>query len=206
MQIQNHQRQTRLLHLLPLVLVFILLANGLVLLYFFLHEAGHALVVLLFRGKLTAFKVGFFDSHYSYQGQFSAFQNGIRTSAGVLFPVLVWLVCLVWMPRRIAPMWSALRMIAAWIVLGSLLPWVIKPLLTMFGYQSRAPFGDDILGFLEATHWNGVLVSLISLLLLGLLLLVFQSRAGFRESLHDLQQLSREGFHLHRKDAERSSG
>ena len=96
------KRRTQLLHLLPLVLVFVLAAHALVLTYFFLHEAGHALVVYSFGGKLTAFKVGLWESHYSYQGQFSAFQNSLRTSAGVLFPILVWLIALFWMHRRVA--------------------------------------------------------------------------------------------------------
>ena len=200
------KRRTQLPHRLPLVLVFVLAAHALVLTYFFLHEAGHALVVYSFGGKLTAFKVGLWESHYSYQGQFSAFQNSLRTSAGVLFPILVWLIALFWMHRRVAPVWSTLRWIASWIVLGSLLPWVVKPVLYMVGYQSQAPFGDDVAGFLSSSHWNGFLVSGISLLLLIALLLVFQSRAGFQESLHDLQRVSRAGIHIHLAESNHSAG
>lgn len=71
-------------------------------LYTFLHEGGHALVILLSGNAITAFNLNFFDlsAHVEMTGQFPPAGAALNYLAGVALPLLLWAVFMAVAPRR----------------------------------------------------------------------------------------------------------
>jgi hypothetical protein len=132
---------------------YILVAQWVIYLYFFIHESGHAIAVIAFSGKLTEFMVGFWNSHYAFSGNFSNVQNSIRTSAGFIFPILVWFSFLWVTPSKISPILGSIRYIISLGFLASLLPYIVEPILYQTGWRGRDRWGyGDMTAFLNYSH------------------------------------------------------
>jgi hypothetical protein len=181
--------QQRMKKIFPLFVFYILVAQWVMYLYFFLHEAGHAIAVIIFGGKLTGFVVGFWNSHYNFSGDFSNWQNSIRASAGILFPIPIWAVFLWITPRKCTTFFAGIRYIISLGFLASLLPYIVEPILYQNGWRGYNPWGyDDMTAFLNYSGWNGYSVAGIVLMLLTLSIALFQYKAGLRESVLQIRQ------------------
>jgi hypothetical protein len=132
-------------------LILIALVLYVVLFVFFvytvLHEAGHALVGLLFGQTLTTFNVNFwnFDAHVGMIGSLSQAQRALQSIAGAGLPLLVWFLFIALVPRKASFSVEALKLVASMAVINTLLAWIIIPILYLFG---QAP-SDDVTNFLR---------------------------------------------------------
>lgn len=163
------------LGLLLFILLFILLV------YTFLHEAGHALAGLAFGQNLTTFDVSFWDlsAHVRLTGSLTGPQRAIQVAAGTGLPLLIWFGFMALVPRRASFSLDLLKAASALTVLNSLLAWVIIPVLDLWG---RAPAGDDVTNFLRITRFPPPLLSALALTLYAAgWLLFFVKIEGLRE-------------------------
>jgi hypothetical protein len=137
--------------LLLLISLFVLFA------YTFIHEGGHALMGLLFGGKITSFSVNFWDisAHVALHGEFTNHQRILISAAGISLPLLVLFVLLIFTPRLVNPVLNWLRIAAAMVTLNPLLAWIVIPFLYMSGNAPR----DDSTNFLNLTGFPPLLVS-----------------------------------------------
>ena len=181
--------QTKIKRIFPALVFYIPVALWTMYLYFFLHESGHALAVVVFKGKITEFVVGF-NSHYRSWGDFTPFQNSLRAGSGLLFPFLVWVISIISAPRKTNTFLGSIRYIVSFLFLCSLLVGVVKPIMYENGWRGTSPWGDDITQFLDYSHWNGYAVGGSVLLLLILGVVLFQYKVGIPEAMVQLRSES----------------
>ena len=148
-------------------------------LYTFFHEGGHALVGIVCGGTLTGFNVNFFNlsAHVDLTGNFSAAQESIKSIAGALLPLVVWILFIGLAPKKANLMVELVKWVSSFGVAGSLLPWAIIPVLFKFG---AAPAGDDVTAFLTHSHWNVYLVSTIFIAAIALVIGMFWMKADLK--------------------------
>lgn len=136
------------------------------LLYAFLHEGGHALVILAHDGTIDSFWIFGLNAHVSaHGGVYSMLGEALKSAAGVLLPAAVVAIALFFYKPQIEAQGYHLCwfMVLATIVF-SLLVWVIFPILSLF---TLPPQGEDAIQFLNVTSAPPLLVSLVALLLAG---------------------------------------
>jgi hypothetical protein len=149
--------------------------------YTFLHEAGHAIVGLLFGQTLTAFDVSFLDlsAHVGMVGgELTDSQLAIQSLAGVSLPFLIWAIFIGLIPRKTSFTLESVKLISSMAVINTLLPWMILPLLFLFG---KAP-SDDVTNFLGYSEMPPLLLAFIaSILYAGGWILFLSKVEGFRK-------------------------
>ncbi len=120
------------------------------LLYTVLHEAGHALMGLLFGGTVTGFRMdaSMLTAQVAIDGDLLRWQRSLISVAGISLPLLVWVVLILHAPQQADPVWRWMVLIGTLGVLNSLLPWIAIPL---FGLAQRIP-GDDVTIFLDTSQ------------------------------------------------------
>lgn len=127
------------------------IALAMILIYTFLHEGGHALLVLAFGGTLTGFEIAPWNAHISAFGNFTPLENSLRAVAGMALPVMVWAAFMRLAPRKGSPMLQLIKFYSG-CLLFTLVPWVIISILHPLGL---APAGDDATAFLDFSGLNG---------------------------------------------------
>lgn len=134
-----------------------------VLVYTFLHEAGHLLMGLLFGARVTGFSVNFINlsAHVGLDGSFTSGQHAWISAAGVSFPFLVWALFALLAPRHGPFLLEALKWAVFATPVNALLAWVVIPILTLNGQT----IGDDSANFLRYTGFAPMAVSAAGLLL-----------------------------------------
>jgi hypothetical protein len=133
-------------------------------LYTFLHEAGHALVGLLFGQSLTEFNVNFWDlsAHVGMTGgELTPSQLALRSAAGVTLPLLIWMIFISLVPRKASFIVETLKLVSSMTAINTLLPWVILPIVFILG---KAP-SDDVTNFLRYSQMYPPLLIIIALVL-----------------------------------------
>lgn len=147
------------------ILVVVLVTLFATFAYTFLHEGGHALVVLLSGGSLTRFSANFWQlsAHIETNATLTPAQTLANNLAGVSLPLLVWAGFLLLMPRRTNFVLAALKGISSILILSTLWAWIILPLVALFG---QAPAGDDVTSFLVNSGLPPLWVTLAALALL----------------------------------------
>jgi hypothetical protein len=130
-------------------------------LYTFLHEGGHALLGLLFGGRVHTFSVNFFNlsAHVGIDGTFSSLQQALISAAGVSLPVLVCMLFILLVPRRGEPVISWFAVAFFMSAVNALLAWVVIPVLSLLGQTPS----DDSYNFLNVTHLPPLLVTAAAL-------------------------------------------
>ena len=151
--------------------------------YTFLHEAGHAIVGMLFGARLTSFSINFVDlsAHVGFAGAFSSAQQSVLSAAGVTFPLLLWSVFVLAVPVKPNPLLGWLRLVLSMGVLNSLLAWIIIPVLYLSG---RSP-ADDSATFVSATKIPPLLLSAAVLIVYVGGWALFLRRSGYVQGLRD---------------------
>ncbi len=131
--------------------------------YTFVHEAGHAIVGILFDQALTAFKVNFLtlSAHVGLVGELTQDQHALQSVAGTGLPLAIWLIFISCVPRRSAFAVELLKCIATIAVLSTLLAWIVLPVLYRLG---QAPI-DDVSNFLRYSRMEPGLLSLTALVI-----------------------------------------
>jgi hypothetical protein len=128
----------------------------------FFHEAGHALAVLAFGGKITEFQVDILDlrGHVAFTGNFTNLQNVLIIASASILPWLIWLIFILAVPRKTTPLVSVIKFVLSVGSLGYILPWALHPLLYQ---QDRAPIGDDVTRFLDESGMDSQVLAWIAL-------------------------------------------
>ncbi len=126
-------------------------------LYTFLHEGGHALLGLLFGGRVHTFSVNFFNlsAHVGMDGSFSSLQQALISTAGVSLPVLLCMLFILLVPGRGEPVISWFTVAFFMASVNALLAWVVIPVLALLGQTPS----DDSYNFLNVTRLPPLLVS-----------------------------------------------
>jgi hypothetical protein len=143
--------------------------------YAFLHEGGHAMAGTLFGQSLAEFDVSFWDlsAHVGMTGgDLSDGQQAVVSAAGVLLPLLVWILFIHLVPRKSNFTLELLKLISSMTVINTLLAWIILPLLFLAG---NAPV-DDVTNFLRYSQMPPLLLSAMALILYFGGWLIFLSR------------------------------
>src|SRR5690349_24470715 len=86
-----------------LILIVLFVVLFVLFIYTFLHEAGHAIIGLLFGQSLTEFSVKFWDlsAHVGMTGgDLTQSQLAIQAIAGVSLPFLIWSIFMSLVPRK----------------------------------------------------------------------------------------------------------
>lgn len=182
---ENVQRPSlRLLAVGAFIVLFVLVV------YTFLHEAGHALVGVAFGQRLGAFDISFWDlsAHVSMSGSLTPMQRAIQVIAGAGLPFLLWALLMSVAPRKGNVALTLLKLVGSMAVINSLLAWLVLPVLDIFG---RAPAGDDVTNFLRASGVRPALLSAVVLALYAAGWLLFLAKSeGVRDLTRQLQDLS----------------
>ncbi len=155
--LQTRTSRATIVLLLVFTLCFVLVV------YTLTHEAGHAIVGMIFGQTLTAFKVNFLalSAHVGLVGELTQAQHALQSIAGVALPLVIWLIFISCVPRRSAFSVEMLKCIATIAVLSTLLAWIVLPVLFRLG---QAP-SDDVSNFLGHSGMEPLLLSLVALVL-----------------------------------------
>ena len=155
-------------------------------LYTFVHESGHALLGLLFGGRLSSFSVNFWDfsAHAGLLGDFTEGQRSLISLAGVSLPLILWMLFLAFTTKKANPVLEWFKLVGSGCILNTLLVWIIVPFLYL---AERAP-GDDSTSFLRTSGVPPLLVAGVALLIYiyGWVLLI-NRQEGFRGILARLR-------------------
>ena len=165
-----------------LILIGLFILLFVVFIYTFLHEAGHALIGLLFGETLTEFSVRFWDlsAHVNMVGgELNQRQVAIQSVAGVSLPLLVWLLFISFVPRNPGFILRMLKLLASMMVLNTLLAWIILPIFYRFG---NTPASDDVTHFLQSSGVPPLVLALVAMILYILGWAYFLSRTEARRN------------------------
>jgi len=157
-----------------LIMLFILL------LYTFLHEAGHAISGMLFGQRLLEFDAAFwkFDPHVSLAGDLPLMKQAIRSLMGTGLPLLVWVVFILLVPRKAYFSLTVLKIFSSMAIINTLLTWIGLPILIVSGQTVQ----DDVAFFLNTSGIQPLLLSGIGLILYAAGWWLFIHRMeGFKE-------------------------
>jgi hypothetical protein len=159
MQTGIHSARLRSMFILWFVLLFILV------IYTFLHEAGHTITGLCFGQSLAEFDLSFWDfsAHVNMSGgELTESQLAIQAMAGTGLPLLIWAIFISLVPRKASFTLESLKLISSMTVLNTLLAWIVIPVLDIFG---RAPASDDVMHFLHHSQIPWFFLMCIALIL-----------------------------------------
>ena len=146
--------------------------------YTFLHEFGHLVVAVLCGSTITEFSI--FTSHVSfYGGIYNDFSLMALHVNGILLPVLVVFVYLLFYKNCKKKFYHMFSYIFCIMPICSLLAWVILPIAYMW---NQAPVNDDVTKFLDIfTQWyHPILISFIALFLISILLIMMIKKEMFQ--------------------------
>ena len=146
------------------VLALIGLTLGVIFLYAFLHEGGHALFVLLFGGTVTEFEVNFLlhSPHISYAGINDPMQRAFISLGGPVLPLIL-VLPLTFLLRRTK---NIVVQGTSLLFLGSLLPTLILSVAVSLAYGFGAvQSNEDVAKFLFYSGFNPFLVAGVFLFL-----------------------------------------
>lgn len=145
----------------------ILFILSILVLYVILHEAGHCIAVIACGGTVTEFSI--LTAHMSYIGGegFSGAQNMWINVNGMLFPLILSFVYMLFYKKDSTNSIYRIVSAAAIIPIGSLVAWVVVPLLYLSG---SAPADDDCTKFLYnfSVYHSPFIVTICALLLISL--------------------------------------
>ncbi|HHW32161.1 MAG TPA: hypothetical protein GXX20_10910 [Clostridiaceae bacterium] len=173
----------------------LLLWLSLIYLYTLLHEGGHALVAIMYGGRIDSFVLGF-NAYVSQSGaNFTPLGESLFNIAGVLLPAICLAVALKFYNRNVVnPIYHYIYGTITIAVIGSFLASVVIPLISLF---TEPPVDDDISKFLQVSGLNPLLVSFTAIMII-LLFLLFSYKIGLYskiiEYLKPLSKTKRDGL------------
>jgi len=156
-----------------------LLGSGIAMLFLYtlLHEGGHALVGILYGGKVDRMVLGL-NAHVSISDAvYSQAGAALLNVAGLLLPLLFLVVALVAYQAKFKSVLYHIFHAVMWMAIsGSLLAWVIIPITALV---AAPPVGDDTTNFLSDTGLHPLLLILTAMLIIAGLTLLAIKRGLF---------------------------
>jgi hypothetical protein len=136
-------------------------------LYTFLHEGGHAIIAILYGGKIDNFILGL-NAHVQHSGaNFTHFGEALLYVNGVVLPVIFIIIALFFYKHSIDNIWYHFGYYVATIsVAFSCLPWAIIPIISLF---TSPPESDDVTRFMNIVGSYPLIMVLIVILIMILL-------------------------------------
>ena len=158
-------------------------------LYTFLHEGGHALVGIMYGGRIDSFVLGF-DAHVAVSGaDFTPIGESLFNAAGVLLPAICLAVALKFYNRNVKNIiYHYIYAVSSIMITGSFFAWVAIPLISLF---ATPPAGDDVSKFLKVSGLNPLLIAFIAILLMFLLVLIAYKKGLYSKIKENLNALSK---------------
>lgn len=159
-----------------------------IVLYIFLHEAGHTLVALACGAEITVFSI--LTAHMSYTGgSFNQATSSLLHAGGVLLPlVTVFVLLCFYRKNKGGALYHCGYFALTMISIFSALAWVFLPLVSLF---TVPPAGDDVTMFMAASGLSPVIVMLGASLAV-LFMAWFSIKRGlfssFRKLIEELRQ------------------
>jgi len=175
------------------LLIFLLV----IYLYTFLHEGGHALIAIMYGGRIDNFVLGF-DAHVAHSGtNFTPIGESLSASAGALLPAVCLTVALIFYNQKVKNfIYHSIYFFMSIAITGSFLAWIAIPLISLF---TAPPAGDDVGKFLQVSGLNPLLVSFIALLIILLFVLLSYKKGVYSKFIEYLKALSQaEGTRLNK--------
>jgi len=153
-------------------LIMLFIAIGILILYTFLHEGGHAIFAVIFGGRLSSFNINFLSGIPSirYTGDLALWKKAIIALAGPMVPFIIWLMAIMGVKVTNNIIFKKIMLFFSVSILATFFINIILPLLYEAGVNVQ---GEDIVNFIVYSKINSYLLSvLITILaLLGGLLL-----------------------------------
>lgn len=155
--------------------------------YIFMHEAGHALVALSCGAQIT--RLSILGAHTSwYGGEFTAFTLPLCHAAGALFPFCAAFVGILFYKKEIgSSVYRFSYFVAAIICASSLLVWLIFPVISLF---TALPESEDATKFLQSSGLPPLAVSLGSAALIVTVILIAERKGIFHNMLYTMKVLT----------------
>ncbi|MFW6025148.1 MAG: hypothetical protein ACOCRX_02290 [Candidatus Woesearchaeota archaeon] len=141
------------------VITYLLLTWVFISIYSILHQAGHFLAIILFKGKVTYFSINPL-THVNYLGTFSSFQESIIHISGFAFPYLIWLFLLFFTSQKTKITVKRYIQIYSAIIMGTIIPWIIIPLSS--SHNNTIPT-NNITKFINTSNFSNSLILFFSL-------------------------------------------
>jgi hypothetical protein len=156
-------------------------------LYIIAHEFGHALIALLCSARITQFNI--LHAYISYEGgSFTSFTSSLLNAAGMLLPVLLSAVFMLFYRReKESVFYRVFSFFLAVMPAFSILAWVIVPITYLAG---SAPAGDDVTQFLDHSGFSPLLVLFAALLLFAACVALALKKgilSNFRQTVKDIR-------------------
>ena len=124
--------------------------------YTFLHESGHAFVILYYGGVIESFSIGLNAYVISHSANFTPFGAALNNIAGLLLPAFFFILILCLYNPRFKPAWYHICYVIMMIsMISSALVWVVVPIL--LSYITVPP--DDVTNFIQNTGLHPLIVA-----------------------------------------------
>ena len=157
----------------PIFLVILVLC---MIIYTFLHEAGHAIFAFLAGADVRDIVVFSLRPHLSYADQVSGIFAPFVSLAGPMFPVIVAIILMLMTPKTNNVVLEAFKTIFTFLTAFSLLGTIISLFLYSFGLNSDA----DTIGFFSQNPGiNPMLAAVACLFLIIILLGLIGKKANY---------------------------
>ena len=153
--------------------------------YIFLHETGHLIVLLSEGAVIDEFSI--LEAHVSaHGGRFDLLSGMLLHANGALLPLLIsYIYLLFYRSNSENEFYILFSWVTAIVPAASMLAWVVIPFLYMAGI---APEVDDVTHFLEIfpKEYPPYLVSLIALIFIGISALIVVEKHIMRDFIRCL--------------------
>jgi len=190
-------RRVNMNHKVKTLISVLLFLPSYFLLYAFLHEAGHTLVILAYGGTIYDFVFWNFNAHVSSDNAvFTVFGEVLCNIAGMLLPTIIGAIALCFYKTRISfPGYHICYILGSVSLISSMIPWIIIPVISLF---AAPPQGDDVTKFLYAVKVHPLFVSAGVLLLVGAFIFLVQIK-GLLKKGKEFISIYRENIKQNRK-------
>jgi hypothetical protein len=162
-------------YIISLIFGFIML----IVFYTLLHEGGHAVVAIMYGGKVDKMVLGL-NAHVQTSGaEFTAFGKGLFNSAGALLPVIFLTIAMIFYNRKRSNiLYHGFYGVFSLMTASSLLAWVVIPVIALF---AAPPPGDDVTKFIDNTQINPLVVALAAVLIIASIIFLIYKKGVLRK-------------------------
>lgn len=155
-------------------------------LYIFIHECGHMIVMLFAGASITEFSI--LTAHVSFVGgNFDILTDLWLNVNGILLPFFIAMLYAFFYNKNRGKFYKIFSFLFVLMPLATLLLWVFVPIIYVM--QGTAPVGDDIANFLlvSTNSFHPLYVSLVALILMiGMIFLIIK-KGVFKEYIFTMR-------------------
>lgn len=156
---------------------FIILFLVFIYIYTLFHELGHGIIGLICGGEITKINLGFNAYISIINANYNNFTYALMNISGMLFPIIILLIILIFYRQSIKNnFYHLIYFIFSIGITGSIFAWIVLPIVSLF---TSLPETDDVSKFLETTSFHPILVSLGSIMLMGIIIILIYKKGLF---------------------------